>query len=171
MSELVEEELAEFVSSVSWSDIPVTTQGHLLDLMSDALVVASAGHAAPGMHGILSSLAGPKRPASACVWFEDVWADGPTAALLNATLLQAWDYDDVHDDGLVHAMCLMLPTVLAAAQTHESHGDTLEFLTSVAVGIEVLCRLGKAVQPLDGWTATSTLGGICLLYTSDAADE
>src|SRR5690554_5478740 len=118
MTRFLEDEIADFASSVSWDDLQAGTQTHVVNLILDALTVASAGHAAPSVSELILKLGGVRRHGAANIWFQDAWVDGPTAALINSMLVQAWDYDDVYDDGLVHAMCLVLPAMLAVSQTH-----------------------------------------------------
>ena len=40
----------------------------------------------------------------------------PTAAMANAMLAEAWDFDDVHDAAIVHCMSPVLYSALATAE-------------------------------------------------------
>ena len=66
------------------------------------------------------------------------------AAFVNGTAAHGEDFDDTYEGGPVHAGAVIVPAVLAAAQRHGASGADL--LRSIAVGVEVTCRL-CAVAP------------------------
>jgi 2-methylcitrate dehydratase PrpD len=67
----------------------------------------------------------------------------PLAALVNGVAGRAWDLDDVHEQNTCHITVNMVAPVLALA---EARGpvDGREFMTAVAVGSEIICRLSAA---------------------------
>ena len=97
------------------------------------------------------------------------------AALFNGFQAHCLDYDDVHSDVRGHPSAVILSALFASVQLDEvqSHIDGKRFLTAYVIGIEVMARLGKSVNPKHyekGWHTTLTLGGIaataaiCYLY-------
>src|SRR5262245_56113433 len=62
------------------------------------------------------------------------------AALVNGTAAHGEDFDDTFEGGPVHAGAVIVPAVMAACERHGGSGA--EALAGVAVGIEVMCRLG-----------------------------
>ena len=97
------------------------------------------------------------------------------AALFNGFQAHCLDYDDVHSDVRGHPSAVILSALFASVQLDEvqSHVDGKRFLTAYVIGIEVMARLGKSVNPKHyekGWHTTLTLGGIaataaiCYLY-------
>src|SRR5262245_10951237 len=65
------------------------------------------------------------------------------AALVNATMARALEIDDVHEPGLTHATATMVPVALAMA-TRRPELTGVELLTSIALGIDLGCRLSMA---------------------------
>lgn len=62
------------------------------------------------------------------------------AALLNGTLSQALQYDDTHNETIIHASS---PNVAAALALGEALGASgADVLTAIALGIETTCRFG-----------------------------
>ena len=65
------------------------------------------------------------------------------AAFVNGTAAHGEDFDDTFEGGPVHAGEVIVPAVLAACERHNPDGRMA--LIGIAVGTEVLCRLGSAV--------------------------
>lgn len=65
------------------------------------------------------------------------------AALVNATMARALEIDDVHEKALLHATATMVPVALAVAEARGGVSGE-EFLTTVAVGIDLAARLSLA---------------------------
>ena len=97
------------------------------------------------------------------------------AALFNGFQAHCLDYDDVHSDVRGHPSAVILSALFASVQLDkvQYHIDGKRFLTAYVIGIEVMARLGKSVNPKHyerGWHTTLTLGGIaataaiCYLY-------
>lgn len=79
------------------------------------------------------------------------------AALVNGVYSHAVEYDDLHDTAHVHSFAVVLPAALAAAELVRDAGGK-EFLTSLVIGAEIMCRLGLAQATERGWHGTSTYG-------------
>ncbi|MDB5874238.1 MAG: 2-methylcitrate dehydratase [Ramlibacter sp.] len=62
-----------------------------------------------------------------------------TAALCNGTAAHGEDYDDTFEGGPIHAGAVIVPAVLAATEQHGLSGA--DFISGVAIGCEVMCRL------------------------------
>lgn len=67
------------------------------------------------------------------------------AAFVNASLIHIQDYDDIHDAGRLHPSACVVPAVLAAAQLREVNDEVI--VDAVAIGNELMCRLGMACAP------------------------
>jgi 2-methylcitrate dehydratase PrpD len=87
------------------------------------------------------------------------------AAFANSALAHALDYDDIHDNARLHPTTVALPAALAVAQ----EADMPRVLTALALGNELMCRLGAACAPSgegpgSDWFLTQLLGylGGCL---------
>jgi 2-methylcitrate dehydratase PrpD len=64
---------------------------------------------------------------------------------LNSGIAHARDYDDTHDAAILHAGVSTVPAALAAGQLRGALSGA-DLVAAVAVGLEVTCRLGIAVQ-------------------------
>lgn len=97
----------------------------------------------------------------------------PSAALLNSVMGHANDYDDTHDAAVNHGCVTLVPALLAACEAlHPKQEKTFsgsipfrtfsgkEFLTALAVGLDVSNRLGLAFIPYlhVGWLPTTLWG-------------
>jgi 2-methylcitrate dehydratase PrpD len=67
------------------------------------------------------------------------------AAFANTALGHALDYDDINDLARIHPTPVTLAAALAAADAEDSRSTDL--ITAVALGNELLCRLGYAIEP------------------------
>lgn len=108
------------------------------------------------------------------------------AALFNGFQAHLLDYDDVHAEVRGHPSAVILSALFASIdcrQTYEKptalHSTVLNgkrFLTAYVIGIEMMARLGAALNPhhyAQGFHTTGTLGGlasvtaICYLHQYD----
>ena len=152
--------ILEFASDTRWHDLPKSTRAHVKALIIDSFTVLPAGYRAVGCRQILELLGQWPATPGASVLFNTLKLPPPTAAMANATLAEAWDFDDTHDAAIVHCMSPVLYSALAAAEGAAQTVDGGEFLTAVAVGLEVVSRLGMACMSPLTWTRTATLGGM-----------
>lgn len=104
----------------------------------------------------------------------------PTAAAFaNAGLIHALDFDDVHDGAHLHPTTVVLPAVLAVADLIGSD-DSERLSRAVAVGNEIMCRLGEITDPagsgpgaewfltqLYGYVGASVAAGLMLFLNED----
>jgi 2-methylcitrate dehydratase PrpD len=67
------------------------------------------------------------------------------AAFVNSALAHALDYDDIHDVARLHPTTVTLYAALAVAGP--ARADTARLLSAMALGNEVMCRLGEACSP------------------------
>lgn len=93
-----------------------------------------------------------------------VYVTSKQAALCNGFQAHLLDNDDVHELVRGHPSAVILSALFASIDiTQHQFIDSRRFLTAYVIGVEVMARLGKAVNPthyLKGWHATATLGGI-----------
>lgn len=71
-------------------------------------------------------------------------ATGPLAALANGALAHAIDFEDGHDRAPVHPNAVQIPAALAWAEM-KGGVDGRTFLTALAVGCDLACRLGLSL--------------------------
>ena len=83
----------------------------------------------------------------------------PWAALVNGTAAHALDYDDILEISNAHVSAVLVPALLALGEERGADGEA--FADAFIVGVEVMARLGEAVNMthyFKGWHTTSTLG-------------
>jgi aconitate decarboxylase len=68
------------------------------------------------------------------------------AALLNGSLIQAYELDDYHQDAGIHSGACVIPAAMAAAEVAGGVSGA-RFLTAVAAGFEVGARVGRCMNP------------------------
>lgn len=73
------------------------------------------------------------------------------AALLNRSLIQGFELDDIHVHAPWHANSVILPALFAAAEhVQESQAiaklNGATFLTSMVIGFELSSRIGRALH-------------------------
>lgn len=83
------------------------------------------------------------------------------AAFANSALAHALDYDDIHDNARLHPTTVTLHAALAVAEPADA--DMPRVLSAMALGNEVMCRLGEACAPSGGgpgsdWFLTQLFG-------------
>jgi 2-methylcitrate dehydratase PrpD len=81
------------------------------------------------------------------------------AALINGISSHVFDFDDTDLLTAIHPSAPVMPTVLALAELNPVSGRDL--VTAIAMGFEIECRLGRAVQPAlgaIGWHPTGVVG-------------
>jgi len=131
---------------IKYKDLPQEvveiTKKEVLDLYG----VALAGFTAPGVQELLGIVKGwgGKKESSIILCKQKVPA--PMAAHVNATMAHALDYDDVHDPAVLHPGVAVIPACMAVAE-RKGKVSGKEFITTVAVGVDMISRLTLAAWP------------------------
>lgn len=151
--------VVEWARTVTWESVPAATREMMKRELLDYLGAAIAGRAVIGMPPWLAVLAGAGgRPEASVIGGPRVPAT--TAALCNGYFGHVLEYDDTHDEAVLHAGAAAIPAALAVAQrARNASGRAL--CEAALVGIELTCRLGLATRlnlVEGGWIYTSLLG-------------
>lgn len=156
----IAERLAERALSLSYEDIPKEVlehaKLHLLDSLGVALAAASMEPGKEILRAIRSLGAGDE----GTVIGASERLPGPSAALINGTLIHGLEYDDTHTGSIIHGSSVVVPSVLAAAE--ENAVDGKELLTSLVLGWETIIRLGLVAPgafQARGFHTTGVCGG------------
>jgi 2-methylcitrate dehydratase PrpD len=150
--------LAEHVYRTRFVDLPehaiVSSKRDILDTLGAAL----GGSAAPGiaeLAGLVSDWGG-RRESS--LWVLGGRVPAPQAALVNAAMGHALDFDDTYDrGGNIHPGISTLAASLAIAELQAGVSGQ-ELLLAVALGLDVSCRLALAATVDRGWHRTAAIG-------------
>jgi 2-methylcitrate dehydratase PrpD len=159
--------IANFVASLAYEAIPTAVRQRIKLLMLDALGCGLYG-ADLEWSRILQRTLGELDTTQACtVWGTRQKLSAPHAVLVNGSQVQGFELDDVHKVGVLHTGCLVLPPLVALAQTRAGISGR-DFLAAAVAGYEVGPRVGIAMGPehiAQGWHSGATVG----VYAAAAA--
>jgi 2-methylcitrate dehydratase PrpD len=149
--------LLRFVAERRFEDVPKPSVEAARLAMLDWWGVTVAGADEPVARLLRDALPEPDGPASVLGTARS--ASPCTAAFWNGVASHALDYDDTVLALPGHVTAPLLPGLLALAETRRLGGRAL--LTSFVLGVEVMCRVARALRPghyRAGWHATATVG-------------
>jgi 2-methylcitrate dehydratase PrpD len=152
----VSETLAKHVAAARYEALPADVALFTKRLVLDTLAVAWAGADAPGAKPVRELVAKEGGAPESTLWVFGGRLPAGAAAFLNGMAASALDYDSVYEAGSVHPDIVTVPAALAIAERQRLSGR--EFLTAVALGNDLMCRLGKATVKNTGWFYTSLYG-------------
>ncbi|MBW2408963.1 MAG: MmgE/PrpD family protein [Deltaproteobacteria bacterium] len=153
--------LAEHAANTVYEDLPAKavemTKMSLLDALG---VTLAAGGLCPECEAFveIAMETGGKNESTILGFGAQVPAH--MAAFANGAMAHALDFEDAHDLALVHPNAAAVPAALATA---ESIGNVngKDFITALAVGCDIVCRLGLAFNENPGeygWYIPPILG-------------
>jgi 2-methylcitrate dehydratase PrpD len=153
------ERLAAFAHDLAFERLPADVVASVglrtLDVLGIALA-ASTQEFAPALRGALESWGGR---GDCTVVGDKATAAAPLAALVNGTLAHGLDFDDTHAASITHASAVVLPAVLALAESEGADGRAT--ITAAVAGYEAIARIGMAAPGGfhdRGWHATGVCG-------------
>ncbi len=153
---------AQLFQKTRYEDLPAEvvkiTKDQVLDFFGVAL--GGSGEAAvPELRDLVLEWGGAPQ-STIFKWGDKV--PTPNAAQVNATMAHSLDFDDVHEDAIMHPGVVAIPTALAMAE-YVGGVSGREFITAVALGTDFICRCGLATRPGEsihpyGWHLTTLYG-------------
>ena len=152
--------IAQFISQLSYDDIPNEVIERIKLLILDSLGCALYGSALEWSRILRATLAGLDVTKACRVWGTPELLSAPHAALVNGTLIQSFELDDVHRQGVLHVGAVTLPPLLAVTELRPGLSGR-DFLTSAVAGYEIGPRVGKCMGPQhigQGWHSGATVG-------------
>ena len=149
--------LLDHVSRVQFEDLPEEVVTYCKLFIMDSLGVTFPGSRAPGCREVVNLVRDWGGGAGSTVLIYGHKAPPPLAALANSTMMHALDFDDTLDASALHTFVSVLPAALATA---ESVGgvDGKRLITSLVLGVDVICRLSLGIQRPLSWIRTATCG-------------
>lgn len=139
-------EFAQFSSRLSFDDLPANAVAAARLNVYDTLACTIAGFRAPGVQEVLEIVRDWGGKPEAHVLCTDLRVPAPNAAWVNGIAAHACDFDDTHDKAILHGGISVIPAALAAAEIAGRPVSGREFYTAVAVGLELICRIGVATR-------------------------
>jgi 2-methylcitrate dehydratase PrpD len=152
--------IAEFVSNLKYEAIPAEVIERIKLLILDAFGCAIFGAELPWSRILIDTLRNVDATQHCSLWGTRVKLSEPHAALVNGTLVQSFELDDVHPIGVLHVGAVTLPGVLAIAESRQGL-DGRAFLTACVAGYEIGPRVGMCMGPEhieQGWHSGATVG-------------
>jgi 2-methylcitrate dehydratase PrpD len=133
--------LAAWAQRVTFADLPADVVAATKLRILDVVGLALAGAETPFGHATRHA-ATAMSPPGACHLFGTGEPVGvATAAFANGSCAQALEYDDTHNESIVHMSSPAVAAALALAETTLVSGQDL--VAAIAVGNEVSCRVGS----------------------------
>ena len=158
----ITQDLCEFISGLNLDKIPTSVVDRASLLIADSIGVAvRARSEAESTPSLIESIARMGlNHGEGSVFSDSGKYSYPAAALINGTLIHSLDFDDTHIEATVHPSAPVVAAAIAAGQMTAATGS--DVLIGVIAGYEIMCRLGKALNPVDhydrGFHPTATTG-------------
>lgn len=151
------EKLCRVWADLSFEDLPPASIARQKDFLLDTLAVAVAGYHAPGVGEVVAMLKSMGGREEARLLVDGQRLPAAHAAMANALMAHAVDFDDMHERAGVHVNVCVIPAALAVSEAL-GNVEGKRFLTAVVLGVDFVCRLAMAVPLFRGWHATTVLG-------------
>jgi 2-methylcitrate dehydratase PrpD len=155
------EKAAAWSSKLTLAGIPEAVRKVARDCFIDTLGVALAGAQRPVVAKVRAMAEAQYGAGEATLLGGNQRMSAPAAALVNGTAAHALDFDDNCYAGFVHGSAVIVPAVLAVAETADVSGG--DIVTAFVAGCEVEFAAGDAATPHiyeKGWWTTGVLGPI-----------
>jgi 2-methylcitrate dehydratase PrpD len=152
--------IANFVANLTYATIPAEIIDRIKLLILDSLGCAIFGAELPWSRILLDTLTAVDTTPGCTIWGTTKKLSAPHAALINGTLVQSFELDDVHRVGVLHVGAVTLPPILAIAERNPQLTGR-DFLTACVAGYEIGPRVGMCMGPEhigQGWHSGATVG-------------
>lgn len=162
--------MAEFVAGLTFAAIPPEVIARIKLLILDALGCALFGARLEWSRILCETLAGLDATSACGIWGTGLRSSAPHAALANGALVQSFELDDVHRQGVLHVGAVTLPPLLAIAELRGMTGR--DFLRAAVAGFEIGPRVGMCMGPqhlVQGWHSGATVGVFSAAAAASAA--
>ncbi len=148
--------IVDNIVRIQFEDIPKDVINNATLFILDTIGTALAGSSAPGVAAVVDHLCDNGGKEETTIWSFGHRVPAEAAAFANGVMAHARDFDDTHDEAIVHANTSVLPAAMAVSEALHRTGKDL--LTAVVLGVDLSCRMGLAAPSLGGWIHSSTLG-------------
>ena len=152
--------IAKFVAELRYEEIPQAVRDRIKLLILDSLGCALFGVHLEWSQLLVSTLTSLDASRGCAVWGTGVRLSAPHAALANGTLVQSFELDDVHREGVLHVGAVTLPPLFAVAELRPGMSGR-DFLTAAVAGYEIGPRVGMCMGQehiVQGWHSGATVG-------------
>ena len=154
------EQAAAWAANLALDEIPAEViadqKNRMLDIIGNALAASTMPSSQPLREGALKMGGGSE---SRLLGYGDRTA-AATAALANGAMAHALDFDDTHNESVVHISGPVVATGLSLGEAKSTNGAAA--LTAMVAGAELGCRIGSVTPGAfhrRGFQATGVIGG------------
>jgi aconitate decarboxylase len=134
--------LAEYISGSAFNDLPAAVVDHTKLLVLDTIGVGIYGASLPWSDRLRATAQAMEAPGRVSVWCTPLQFSAPTAAMINATAVHAFELDDIGPGG--HNGSVTLTSALAMAQ-HNGKLSGADLINAIVVGVETAARVVQCV--------------------------
>jgi 2-methylcitrate dehydratase PrpD len=152
--------IADFVSRLSYEQIPAAVRERIKLLMLDSLGCAIYGANLEWCRILRGTLEKLDATRTTSLWGTNARLSSDHAALVNGTQVQGFELDDVHRKAVLHVGAVTLPALIAVAESHATLSGR-DFLTAAVAGYEIGPRVGLCMGQEhigQGWHSGATVG-------------
>ncbi|HEY5064136.1 MAG TPA: MmgE/PrpD family protein [Xanthobacteraceae bacterium] len=152
--------IAEFVSGLTYDQIPADVRERIKLLMLDSLGCAIYGANLEWCRILRGTLETLDATRTTSIWGTNARLSSDHAALVNGTQVQGFELDDVHRKAVLHVGAVTLPALIAVAESHTRLSGR-DFLTAAVAGYEIGPRVGLCMGQEhigQGWHSGATVG-------------
>ena len=134
---------AEHVAGTDYDDLPESAAAAIRTFLLDTLGVGAGGSAGPWTRELIETQRLSSPGAQARVWSHGARLSAAGAAVCNAYQVHNGEFDCVHEGAVIHTFTVPVAAALAWAEREGGIGGR-DFLTALALGVDVACHLGVA---------------------------
>ena len=150
--------LARHVCGTGYADLPASAVTSARRDILDTFGCMLGGSGSPGIDELFAVIARWGGREESRVLLRGTRLPAPQAALLNASMGHALDFDDTLDTGgSIHPGVSVLSSVLALSDSL-ARVSGRDMLLAVALGLDVSCRIALACTLDRGWHRTAAMG-------------
>jgi 2-methylcitrate dehydratase PrpD len=152
--------IAKFVAGLRYEAIPGEVKDRIKLLILDSLGCAIFGVDLEWSRILMETLESVDSSSGCGVWGTRLRLSAPHAALVNGTLVQSFELDDVHRQGVLHVGAVTLSPLFAIAELNPGMSGR-DCLTAAVAGYEIGPRVGMCMGQehiVQGWHSGATVG-------------
>ncbi len=160
-------QIADWAAGLRFDDIPKAVIADEKWRVLDILGVALAAYTLPASAPVRAAALRLGLGEESRMWGYGDRTSAANAAMVNGSLAHALDYDDTHNESVVHISAPVVTTGLTLGEALGAVGKTA--LTAMVAGAELGCRIGR-VSPGEfhkrGFHATGVMGAFAASVTA-----
>ena len=161
----ISDRLADEIAKFTWSRLPRPVREHVEWSFLNFIGCAVGGSRHDAVERAGQALELSRLPGRSLVIGAKTRTSPSLAATLNSIAASIHAFDDTHADSMVHAGSVVGPAVMAVSSRTSSPLSGRRLLTAFACGVELMCRLSKAISRpparIDlGWSQSGLTGAV-----------